>query len=176
MNQRLVCGGRRSVLVWPIYWSVALAAAGCSSTAPGVRGGQGSEAWSGRFHLKTQAERPHSVTAIFTLEGSAKHGQLMLWSPIGTALAQATWGDDYARLVVSDQTTHFANMDELTTTLMGSAIPVWALFDWLQGRPTAVDGWEVGLERLTAGRIEARRHHPLPVTEVRILIDSPEPP
>lgn len=171
-----VCNNQRRYLAIAIGSWVAWAAAGCSSTAPVLRTDDGTDAWSGRFHLKTHTDRAQTVAAMFTLEGSATQGQLLLSSPLGTTLAQASWSQNHAWLVANDQTTQFSDMDALTTALMGSAIPVWALFDWLKGKHTVVEGWDVRLDDWAAGRIAATRTHPLPLADIRILIDPPQQP
>lgn len=170
------CNNQRRFLAVAIGSWVAWAATGCSSPAPLRRTDDGTDAWSGRFHLTTHTERIQTVAAMFTLEGSAAQGQLLLSSPLGTTLAQASWSQDHARLVANDRTTQFADMDALTTALMGSAIPVWALFDWIKGKPTVVEGWDVNLADWSAGRIAATRTHPLPLAHIRILIDPPQQP
>ncbi len=60
-------------------------------------------------------------------------------------------------------------LDELTTEISGTALPVAALFGWLRGESTGTDGWTVDLSQQPQGRITARRITPLPSAELRLL-------
>jgi outer membrane lipoprotein LolB len=53
----------------------------------------------------------------------------------------------------------------------GSAIPVAALFDWLEGRNTAVPGWQADLSELGQGRLRAQRMQPPPAADLRVVLD-----
>jgi outer membrane lipoprotein LolB len=73
--------------------------------------------------------------------------------------------------------------------LMGQALPIAALFDWLDGRPWSAAahsplpdgnrvgfrqlGWDVQLERQQDGLIIAVREQPFPRVTVRAKLDMP---
>jgi outer membrane lipoprotein LolB len=92
--------------------------------------------------------------ASFELLGNPSTGRLELTSPLGTLVARASWQPGSVLLQTSDQERRFADLDELTRELLGEAIPVAALFDWLRGRPWAqaasqpLAGGAAGFEQL----------------------------
>ena len=157
------------------------ALAGCA-TPPADGGGP----WtSGRLNLRVDAlaERPaQSLTAGFELRGSGQRGELRLMSPLGTQLAAASWAPGSARLVSSEGTADFASLDELSQRALGEPLPLAALPDWLNGRAwpeapavttaTGFDqlGWQIGLQRLADGFVEARRIA-APVVVLRVQLD-----
>jgi outer membrane lipoprotein LolB len=129
--------------------------------------------WSGRLSLQVQSEPAQSFSAGFELRGAADRGQLLLSSPLGSTLARLQWDGDAAQWQSAGQATRrFASLDALTTQLIGTAVPIGALFEWLEGRPLAVPGWQVDLSQLAAtGRLQARRLSPLPLAELRVVLD-----
>ena len=54
----------------------------------------------------------------------------------------------------------------------GAAIPIAALFDWLKGENTRLNGWSADLSGLDTGRIVATRTEPAPQTRLRIVLDQ----
>lgn len=111
--------------------------------------------------------------AGFELTGNPRAGQLELSTPLGSLLARASWGPEEASLQTPDSERGFADLDGLTRELLGEAIPVAALFDWLRGRPwpqppSAVLtapmvgfeqlGWRIDLARFQEGLIVATRN------------------
>jgi outer membrane lipoprotein LolB len=174
MNPRRLIDKQRQTLGFIGCWLLLLLATGCAGPPTIHDSVYGAQSWSGRIGLKTLSDPPQRANAMFSLEGSATQGQLLLLTPLGTALARAQWGPGYAQLQENGRITHFASMDELTTHMVGSALPVLGMFGWLKGDAAPVEGWTVQLERLADGRIDAQRSTPLPVTEIRILIDTPE--
>jgi outer membrane lipoprotein LolB len=125
--------------------------------------------WAGRFSLTVHSEPPQSWTAGFELSGSASAGELQLNSPLGSQLASVRWSAEGAELQQGERTTRHASLDSLSAGL-GAALPVAALFDWLRGRQAPVSGWEADLSRQPEGRIVARRLHPLPSAELRLVL------
>ena len=53
----------------------------------------------------------------------------------------------------------------------GAAVPIAALFGWLNGVNTPVDGWTADLSRRSEGRIAARRDLPTPQADLRVVLD-----
>jgi len=141
--------------------------AGCAApkmqTAPGV------DSWNGRLALSVDSSPPQSYAAGFDLHGTPQAGELLLATPIGTTLATVSWAPGRAEMVQGDQITRRHSLNELSTDIGGTAVPVAALFDWLKGQATEVDGWQADLSRHAEGRITARRTVPLPAAELRLI-------
>jgi outer membrane lipoprotein LolB len=127
--------------------------------------------WRGRLALQVQADPPSAYYASFELSGSPRAGSLLLLSPLGMALAQLRWDGASATLDKDGQSRTYATLDELLAEVTGAALPVAALFDWLQGRATVVQGWSADLSRLDEGRLSARRAQPAPAAELRVALD-----
>jgi outer membrane lipoprotein LolB len=119
--------------------------------------------------------------AGFELAGNPGEGQLELSTPLGSLLARASWRAGDVRLQTPEQERRFEDLDALTRELLGEAIPVAALFDWLRGRPWSLAahqprpqgfeqlGWQVDLARFSEGLISATRQtEPLVTLRARI--------
>ncbi len=156
------CGSRRHVLL-----AVAALCGGCASRMPS----KAPSGWAGRLSLQVRSEPPQSFSAAFELDGNARQGQLRLNTPLGNALAQARWTPAEAVLVGGGETRRYANIEALLMAVTGAALPLGALFDWLEGRPTPVPGWQSDLSQLAQGRLQARRSEPAPPVDLRILLD-----
>ncbi|MCW5653353.1 outer membrane lipoprotein LolB [Hydrogenophaga sp.] len=151
-------------------WSALLLAALLSACATPLRpAGPGEEAWNGRLALQVDSQPPQSFSAGFDLRGTAASGELQLVSPLGNTLALVSWTPSGAELRQGNQVTRRGTLDELTTELSGTAVPVAALFGWLRGQPAEAPGWHADLSRHREGRIMARRTEPLPSAELRIV-------
>lgn len=127
--------------------------------------------WSGRVGLRVDGPRPTRWFAQFTLEGHPERGELLLQGPLGQALGRVTWEPGSALLDDGRAPRHYANLDELTQDLTGTAIPVAAWFAWLHGRQVALDGWHANLERVPEGRLSAHRTRPLPAVDLDLLFE-----
>lgn len=140
-----------------------------------------SPAWVGRMALSvvdepgTQTTRERDWSAGFELQGSPRQGELALLSPLGTVLARVQWNPQQAVLLEGDRQRHFANLADLTRQLTGTELPVTALFDWLAGRPTQAQGWQVDLEQHASGRIQAYRLEPQPRARLRLVFEAAAP-
>jgi outer membrane lipoprotein LolB len=123
-------------------WAIAAAAlllAGCASAPPPPPAG-----WSGKLGYRVEAtssQRAQAGSALFELSGNASAGSLLLTSPLGTTLAQAQWSAEGLSLNDGKSQRAFASLDELGAALgealQGPALPLAALFAWLQDRPVA---------------------------------------
>jgi outer membrane lipoprotein LolB len=60
----------------------------------------------------------------------------------------------------------------LIQQLLGTDLPVAALFAWLSGQEVAADGWEVNLAQFDQGKIMAQRLTPLPRAQLRVILDN----
>jgi outer membrane lipoprotein LolB len=166
---------RRRIATWTAV-TLGLLLQACSTpprqttTAPST--GEGTQAeWQGRLSVQVQSEPPTSMSAGFLLRGDARNGELDLYSPLGTTLGALQWSPKSVQLNQSGSRQYFASMAELTEKTTGAALPIDALFQWLQGTHTPVDGWIADLSRASQGTVSARRSMPLPEVTLRIQLD-----
>jgi outer membrane lipoprotein LolB len=148
--------------------------AGCAQPTlrPTPGGGPAPAYWRGRLALRMETRpEPTSFFANFELSGSAQAGELLLSSPIGTTVAQMHWKPQLALLRNNGQTRAFDSLDALAVEATGTDIPIAALFEWLQGRTAPADGWQADLTQIQAGRLLARREHPTPAAELRLILE-----
>nr|WP_319564232.1 lipoprotein insertase outer membrane protein LolB [uncultured Rhodoferax sp.] len=134
--------------------------------------------WYGRLSMQVQGhpnESPpdkQSFNAAFGLRGTPQFGYLDFYSPLGSTAAAIHWTPEFASLETQGETRTFAGLNPLIQHLLGTDVPVSALFDWLNGRERAVNGWEVNLTQFAQGRISAQRISPLPQAQLRIILDN----
>lgn len=148
----------------------ALLGTGCATApVPVVNTGQGP--WSGRLALRLDSDPPQSFTAAFELKGRPEAGELALLTPLGSTAAQLSWTPGKATLRSGSQVQEFDSLDALAAHATGTPLPIAALFDWLAGQPTKAAGWAADLSEMPAGRLQARRTTPPPVTELRLVLD-----
>jgi len=149
-----------------------LVLAGCASPA---RNGQGASSvassWSGRLSLRVDSDPVQSFAALFELRGTAQAGELTLTSPLGSILAKLSWSPGEALLRNGRDTRRYASVDALIQAATGAAIPVGALFAWLDGRDEQVPGWRPDLSQVAAGRLQALREEPSPRADLRIVFE-----
>jgi outer membrane lipoprotein LolB len=149
------------------------------------------DALTGRLAVRVEGEpgeTARSLSGGFELEGDADRGRLNLSTPFGTVLAQATWTSQEVWLLTPQGRTRYTDLPALTRAMLGEALPVAALFDWLRGRPWPGAesratrppdeigflqlGWQVTLARFDQGFIVAQRVEP-PWVTVRAQMDRP---
>ena len=128
--------------------------------------------WTGRVSVQTQSDPVQAFFAGFELKGLPERGELLLTSPLGNILGLMRWSPDGALLESGTQVTRFTSVDALLEQTTGAAIPMLALFDWLKGINTSLDGWSADLSGLDTGRIVATRTEPAPQTRLRIVLDQ----
>ena len=188
---------RRAVAV--VAMALALLLAACATPPPRAPGAY----FGGRLLVRTDAtasEGAKSLAGQFELSGGPRQGQLLLNSPIGTAVARARWqlaalgatagGADLIELDTGGPPRSYASLDAMVVDALGERLPLAALFDWLAGRPwpeapatLSADGshfsqlgWVVDRSALAAERrIEAVREDP-PGLRVRVVNDRDDPP
>jgi outer membrane lipoprotein LolB len=148
---------------------LALLLSACATPGPSDPGVENS--WSGRLALRVDSNPPQAFSAGFDLRGGPDAGELLLNSPLGNTVASVRWSPQGAELRQGQQLERRASLDELTTEMSGTALPVTAMFGWLRGEGdgTSADGWSVDLSQRPQGRITARRTNPLPSAELRLL-------
>lgn len=148
--------------------SAGLAAlAGCASLAPPAV-----PMLAGRLSVQVaaQAGQPaRGMNAAFELEGDAAAGQLRLSSTLGPQLAAARWSPGRVSLRTTDAERSYPDLDSLARDVLGEALPLQALPDWLRGRPWPGApsrhrpdgfeqlGWELDLQRWGEGFVTATR-------------------
>jgi outer membrane lipoprotein LolB len=158
-------GGRFQAWVTVLATTALLSA--CATPRPVALPGE--EVWTGRLALQVDSAPPESFSAGFNLRGAPAAGELQLVSPLGNTLATVVWTPQSAELRQGGRVTRRGSLDELTTELSGTAVPVTALFGWLRGEQGEVPGWQADLSRQAEGRITARRSAPLPTAELRVV-------
>jgi outer membrane lipoprotein LolB len=163
--------------------------AGCAVNTPanGLFDGENSisntrtatASYQGRLSLRIASDPPQSLYAGFNLNGDAQTGDLTLNSPLGNSLAQLSWTPQSAVLKANNETKEYPSTSALIEHVTGTAIPLNALFDWMAGKDTPAEGWEIDVSAMkssntsakTVQRFVAKRLSPLPTAELRIAID-----
>lgn len=129
------------------------------------------DAWRGRLALRLLESpgqtRAESFSASFDLQGSPERGELTLYTPIGTTAGQVEWAPGQASLQTPSQSRRFDSLQALLEALLGTDVPVPALFAWLHGQPMSAAGWQVDLGQKSQGKIVATR---LQSPKARLLI------
>lgn len=163
---------------WPLAFLTSilfamLLIAGCahSARAKSINDAE-NRVWAGRIGLQIRSEPPQAFFAGFELRGKPEQGQLTLTSPVGSVLGILRWSAVDAQLESGGDTKRFSSVDALLLQTTGAAVPVTALFDWLEGRNTSLNGWTADLSRQSSGHITARRSDPAPEADLRIVLDQ----
>ena len=131
------------------------------------------EFWTGRISLHVQSEAEQFFSAGFELRGKPERGELTLISPLGNVLGVLRWSPFEAVLDSgNDKLQRFESVGALMLQATGSAVPLDALFAWLQGDNASVGGWSADLSRQAEGRITARRVQPAPQVDLRVVLDQ----
>ena len=132
--------------------------------------------YQGRLSLRIASDTPQSLYGAFTISGDAQTGEMSLNSPLGNTVAKLTWTPQTALLVANNTTTTYPSTEALITTVTGTALPLPALFDWLAGINTPIEGWELDLSNMQNPdnrKFIAKRISPLPTVELRIALEQP---
>lgn len=130
------------------------------------------QSWAGRISLQVQSEPVQSFSAGFELKGRPEQGELTLISPLGNVLGVLRWAPGEAVLDSgAGKIQRFASVDELMTQATGAAVPLGALFAWLQGNSADASGWAADLSRYGDGKIAAKRSQPAPQADLRVVLD-----
>ncbi len=112
-----------------------------------------------------------SFSAAFDLTGTPETGELTFFTPLGNTAAAIRWNAELATLKSQGDTRTYAGLSPLIQTLLGTDVPVLALFAWLEGRGMPADGWEVDLTQFAQGKITAQRLAPLPQAQLRLVLE-----
>ncbi|MDW5442619.1 lipoprotein insertase outer membrane protein LolB [Polaromonas sp. SM01] len=157
-------------LIAPLLFATIFIAGCAHPTGATSQNDADASSWTGRISLQVQSEPPQAFFAGFELRGTPVQGELMLNSPLGTSLAVLRWSPGEAVLHSGGQVQRFASVDELIEKATGAAVPLQALFDWLGGKNTALNGWSADLSQQPEGKISASRTQPQPRTDLRIVL------
>jgi outer membrane lipoprotein LolB len=154
---------------WSAAAACALLLAACA--APRTPSAPGVQAWNGRLALNVEGQASQSFSAGFELKGAPQSGELRLTNPLGGTAAVLAWAPGTATLQSGGSTRQFASLEALAQEATGAPIPIAALFDWLAGRATPVEGWEVDVSQVSDGRLRARRTAPPPPADLRLVFE-----
>ncbi len=161
-----------------LVWWTALSAClltGCATPtlsalrAPGEQTPQ--TEWQGRLSVTVMGDPPTAMSARFLLRGDVNQGSLDLYSPLGTTVGAIQWSPQQVELSDGKQRQSFKSLAELTEQITGAALPMAAIFNWLQGENTPVTGWQTDLSGAQQGTLLARRTAPTPEVTLRIKRD-----
>jgi outer membrane lipoprotein LolB len=153
--------------------------AGCASSKKAIESNYlNQSSWHGRLALRVQAQpnsgqtQGQAFSAEFDLQGNAQQGDLLFYTPLGSTAAAIHWMPGQAVLRANGEAREFDNLDLLINELLGTEVPVAALFSWLAGQNQDADGWQVDLSAKGQGKISARRLLPVPAAELILLLEN----
>ena len=126
----------------------------------------------GRFALQVDSQPPQSFILSFDLTGGLPDGTLNIYNPLGLQMARLEWTATSAKLVQGSQVGYAANLESLVYQLTGTPLPTAALIDWLGGKPTPAEGWNVDVSEWHLRRLVLERVQPAPRTVLRIAFES----
>jgi outer membrane lipoprotein LolB len=162
-----------------VWWIALLTGAlltACATPSPTAKTLSAEQAnqpeWQGRISVQVFGDQPTSMSASFLLRGDAKNGELDLYSPLGTTLGALQWTPQRVQMTDGGKHQTFNSLAELTQKATGAALPVDAIFGWLQGLEVQAVGWQADLSSVAQGSLSARRTDPAPEVTLRIKLDQ----
>ena len=126
----------------------------------------------GRFALQIDSQPPQSFIISFDLTGGWPEGALNIYNPLGMQMARVEWTPQRARLLQGNQVRESSSLERLVLDLTGAQLPTAALVDWLSGKPTPAEGWNVDVSEWHLRRLVLERVQPAPRTVLRIAFES----
>jgi outer membrane lipoprotein LolB len=126
----------------------------------------------GRFALQIVSQPPQSFITSFDLTGGMPEGTLNIYNPFGMQMARVEWTAQSARLLQGNQVRESSSLERLVLELTGAQLPTAALVDWLSGKPTPAEGWNVDVSEWHLRRLVLERVQPAPRTVLRIAFES----
>lgn len=130
--------------------------------------------WNGRLAVRVEATESlasQAFSSTFELQGQPQQGQLHFYTPLGSTAAAIAWSPERAQMQTGNDIQYFSNIDVLIARVLGTPVPVSALFAWLAGDRASMDGWQVDQSQFDSGRITARRISPAPQAEIRVILE-----
>jgi outer membrane lipoprotein LolB len=126
--------------------------------------------------LNIASTPPQSISAGFELKSQQQSGELQLISPLGNTLAKLHWMPGQASFEQGGQVWQDSSLDALLIRLTGTTLPMAALIDWLQARPTQVEGWSADLSQMGSGKLwvqsmPSRTTTALPQVTLRLVVE-----
>lgn len=97
-------------------------------------------------------------------------GELTLYSPLGSTAAAMAWTPQSATMRANGEIRHFESLGELLREVVGTELPVSALFAWMAGERKWTNGWSADLTDYPRGRIKAHRQDPTPAAELNLVL------
>lgn len=113
-----------------------------------------------------------SFTAAFELQGHPDEGTLTFFTPFGNTAALIQWTPSLASIEAKGDLRYFDGLPALTSSVLGTSVPIHALFGWLQNQPAAAEGWTVDLSDASNGKIVAQRITPVPSVQLRVVLEQ----
>lgn len=160
------------------FWWATLSAyllSGCATpTRPPLRSSEAvmpQTEWQGRLSVTVVSTPPTAMSARFLLRGDVSNGTLDLYSPLGTTVGALQWSPQQVQLSDGKQLQNFESLAELTEKITGAALPMAAIFNWLEGKNDPVAGWQTDFSGVHQGSLMARRTAPTPEVTLRIKLD-----
>lgn len=144
--------------------------AGCASPVLAPKALEPETHWQGKLSLKVYSKPVQAIAANFDLQGRPEQGELTLTTPLGTTLARMQWDGASATLTAHGEQKSFLSLQDLARQATGSDLPIASLFAWLQGRNEPAPGWQVDLQELPHGRLQARRMEAAEAAEAELKI------
>nr|WP_295787095.1 lipoprotein insertase outer membrane protein LolB [Rhodoferax sp.] len=127
--------------------------------------------WQGRLALKVHSTPEQAFSADFELQGNAEAGTLSFFYPLGSTAARMQWNAAGAQLQTTGAPQRFESLDALTLHTTGATLPVASLFAWLKGNESPTPGWQVDLQGLPQGRLNAQRLAPEVPADLKIILE-----
>ena len=112
-----------------------------------------------------------SFSAAFELLGTPDIGELTFFTPLGNTAAVIRWKANQATLDARGETRNYDGLDSLIASLLGTDVPVAALFAWLSGKYLPANGWQADLSEFAQGKVSALRLTPLPRAQLRLILE-----
>ena len=125
----------------------------------------------GRFALQIDTEPPQSFITSFDLTGGWPEGTLNIYNPLGLQMARVEWTAQSARLVLGSKVQEASSLESLVFQLTGTQLPTAALIDWLGGKPSPAEGWNVDVSEWHLRRLVLERVQPAPRTVLRLAFE-----
>jgi len=143
--------------------------AACASPSRQLAPAPEADYWSGRLSVQVQTDPPQSNSGEFELSGNAQVGELVLLNPLGNIVARLQWARGQASITQGGSTRSSDSLSALVQELLGTPLPIEALFDWLHGKATRAEGWVAELGAVADGKLSAHRYSPQPEASLRIV-------